>query len=77
MHDAPGKARGSGYHSVFQDGGRYRIHKAWQLDVSTGKMRTDAHPLFLCYAESNDGIEWRKPELGLHEFQGSKANNIV
>ena len=24
-----------------------------------------------------DGIVWERPELGLHEFAGSKANNIV
>ena len=30
-----------------------------------------------CYAESTDGITWKRPELGLYEFQGSKANNIV
>lgn len=32
---------------------------------------------FICYAESKDGIHWRKPNLGLHEFRGSKDNNIV
>jgi hypothetical protein len=32
---------------------------------------------FICYAESDDGVHWRKPELGLHEFRGSKKNNIV
>lgn len=31
----------------------------------------------LCYAESDDGRLWRRPDLGLVEFQGSKANNIV
>lgn len=31
----------------------------------------------LCYAESRDGVTWIKPELGLVEFQGSSANNIV
>ncbi|UCH35216.1 MAG: hypothetical protein JSV65_02365 [Armatimonadota bacterium] len=30
-----------------------------------------------CYAVSEDGINWRRPELGLHEYQGSTANNIV
>lgn len=30
-----------------------------------------------CYAESDDGIHWTKPDLGLVEFQGSKNNNIV
>jgi hypothetical protein len=32
---------------------------------------------FLCYAESEDGLAWRKPELGLHEYRGSTKNNIV
>ena len=31
----------------------------------------------LCYAESDDGVHWVKPELGLFAFEGSKANNIV
>jgi len=31
----------------------------------------------LCYAESTDGVQWVKPELGLFAFEGSKANNIV
>lgn len=31
----------------------------------------------LCYATSKDGVNWEKPNLGLVEFNGSKANNIV
>jgi hypothetical protein len=30
-----------------------------------------------CYAESNDGIHWHKPDLGLVEFAGSMQNNII
>lgn len=30
-----------------------------------------------CYAESTDGVHWRKPDLGLVEFQGNKHNNLV
>jgi len=30
----------------------------------------------ICYAESDDGLRWRKPSLGLYEFDGSKQNNI-
>jgi hypothetical protein len=30
-----------------------------------------------CYAESGDGIHWKKPALGLHDALGSTANNIV
>jgi len=32
---------------------------------------------YLCYAESEDGMTWVKPNLGLHEYKGSKENNIV
>jgi hypothetical protein len=31
----------------------------------------------MLYAESKDGFHWERPELGLVEFEGSKANNIV
>ena len=78
VHDAPWEGTGSGYHSVFQDGDRYRMYyKAWHLDVSDGRLKSDRHPLYCCYAESDDGIRWRKPELGLYAFSGSKKNNIV
>ncbi|MCP5540357.1 MAG: hypothetical protein H7A53_07585 [Akkermansiaceae bacterium] len=77
-HDAPWEGTGSGYHSVFRDGDKYRMYyKAWHLDVKDGKVNTGSHPLYCCYAESDDGIHWRKPELDLVDFKGSKANNIV
>lgn len=77
-HDAPWEGTGSGYHSIFRDGAVYRMYyKAWHLDVSKGKLNTGRHPLFCCLAESEDGIHWSKPELGLHEFEGSTKNNIV
>ncbi len=31
----------------------------------------------ICYAVSEDGINWEKPNLGLVEYNGSKANNII
>ena len=31
----------------------------------------------LCYAESRDGVNWDKPELGLCEYGGDRRNNIV
>ena len=30
-----------------------------------------------CYAESQDGITWTKPNLGLYEINGSRKNNVV
>jgi len=79
VHDAPWEGPGSGYHSIFKDGDLYRMYySAWQLDsFAEASIKKNKPPLFCAYAESDDGIHWRKPQLGLHEFNGSKANNIV
>ena len=53
------------------DGPGYRM---W-YQVFT-RRKTPGSRLF-CYAESEDGIAWVKPELGLVEWRGSRANNIV
>ncbi len=77
VHDEPWEGTGSGYHSIFKDGDLYRMYyKAWHLDVKPDKLNTRSQ-LFCCYAESDDGVHWRKPQLGLHDFNGSKKNNIV
>jgi hypothetical protein len=77
-HNEPWEGSGSGYHCIFKDGDIYRMYyKAQQLTISPdGSLKTDHLPS-TCYAESNDGIHWRKPKLGLVEFRGSKDNNIV
>ena len=78
VHDAPWEGSASGYHTVFQDGDLYRMyHRGLHLDVSEGKLSAGRHKPFYCYAESDDGIHWRKPELGIVEFNGSKKNNII
>ncbi|MBI3921955.1 MAG: hypothetical protein HY318_11110, partial [Armatimonadetes bacterium] len=48
-----------------------RQFRMWYLSgLSDGRNIT-------CYAESEDGLNWRRPELHLHEYDGSTANNIV
>lgn len=37
----------------------------------------DNREMAICYAISQDGIQWEKPELGLVEYENSKANNIL
>jgi hypothetical protein len=70
----PWEGNTSGYYTVFQDGDLYRmIYRGWQHDE---KMKA-AHKEVTCYAESKDGIHWKKPELGLFDWNGSKENNIV
>lgn len=74
----PWEGTSCGYVSVFQDRDRYRMYyRGSQLMVKDGKLYANVHPEFYCYAESDDGIKWHKPELGLVEFNGSKKNNII
>ena len=47
------------------------------FDPMAGEFESVKKLQFICYAESDDGFTWRKPELGLHTFAGSTANNIV
>ncbi len=61
------------YPTVIAENGQFRMwYEAYQADYAAGDFGAR-----LCYAESKDGREWTKPELGLVEFMGSKANNIV
>lgn len=70
----PWEGNTSGYYTVFQDGDLYRmIYRGWQHDE---KMKA-SHKEVTCYAESEDGIHWKKPKLGLFDWNGSKENNIV
>ena len=74
VHDAPWEGNGCGYHTVFKDGDIYRMYyKAWHISLG-GDV---SNPVVTCYAESRDGIQWQKPDLGLVEFDGSTKNNII
>ncbi len=72
--DKPWEGNGLGYITVMQDGDRYRMYYRGG-DYRYGLEAT--HPQTYCYAESKDGIHWRRPKIGLIEFAGSKDNNIV
>ena len=58
-------------------GDRYYMFYVGHHSTLTEKGQVHIGPSSFCYAESDDGIHWRKPNLGLCEFQGSKANNIM
>jgi len=62
------------YSSVVQDQGKVRVW--YDLILPTGEGPYD-HQRCVCYAESDDGVHFEKPLLNLHEFAGSKANNVV
>ncbi len=57
--------------SVIFDNGLWRM---WYAAIPS---KANWYKSLLGYAESDDGITWRKPELALSEFNGSKENNLV
>ncbi|HUT73279.1 MAG TPA: hypothetical protein VM221_00405 [Armatimonadota bacterium] len=46
-------------------------------DHATGTRHALPQTTRVGYAESPDGVNWHKPELGQFEFRGSRANNIL
>ena len=74
--DKPWEGNRSGLPTAFRDGEVYRMYyRGSQITLSPGSYGVPYS--VTCYAESNDGIHWIRPELGLIEFKGSKKNNIV
>jgi len=69
----PWEQYGVSYMVTFRDGDVFR---AWyRVDAAAfGKGKRRA---MTAYAESDDGIHWRKPKLGIIDFNGSKDNNLV
>ncbi len=61
--------------------------KPWELTVAYCSVHRDQetghYQLWyqawgkLCYATSKDGIQWVKPNLGLHEYEGERDTNIL
>ena len=56
------------YTTVFEDGGVYRMYY---------RGGSDSERSLTCYAESADGIVWRKPDLGIFEVDGSANHNVI
>ena len=75
--DAPWEGNACAYSSLFHDGEKFRMYYTTNHYVNQKGRIEEPHGRHLCYAESNDGIQFTRPKLGLVEFNGSKANNIV
>jgi hypothetical protein len=61
------------------EGQRVYIYGSVALDEPTGQLRMwyMAAPNYVLHAISTDGVRWIKQPLGLHDYKGSTANNIV
>ncbi|MDF2663569.1 MAG: hypothetical protein K0Q94_6360 [Paenibacillus sp.] len=76
-HDSPWEGDGCNYHCIVEDDGLFRMYYlGWEMldpDVTLHVPR----PIVVCYAESKNGKDWIKPDLGICEFEGSRRNNII
>jgi hypothetical protein len=61
-----------GYCTLLKDGGRYRLWYESYLPAHGSDEEAN-----ICYAESDNGLDWKKPALGIHQYQGSRNNNLV
>ncbi|MAG37631.1 MAG: hypothetical protein CL878_15460, partial [Dehalococcoidia bacterium] len=73
--DRPWEVMGiGGYNTILREpDGRFRL---WYDALLEGGLPHEGARR-LCYAESDDGLSWHKPSLGLIPFRGSTDNNIV
>jgi hypothetical protein len=63
------------YGSIIREGGKFRMwYVAFDDDT---KNRVASARWRAAYAESDDGVKWIKPNLGLVEYGGNKDNNLV
>ena len=81
--DKPWEREGDGYYiermcTAFDK--REGVHKMWYETVNTFEnppAEAPEHTTYTCYATSSDGVHWEKPDLGLVEYHGSTANNLI
>ncbi len=75
---APGTPDAQGvqfYGSIIKEDGKYRLwYVAFDDDFDNKVASERWRP---AYAESTDGLNWTKPNLGLVEFKGNKNNNLI
>ena len=64
------------YGTVIKDGAKFRMWYLGMFEAEIVKGQAPGMWRPMCYAESEDGVHWVKPELGLVEFKGGTKNNI-
>jgi hypothetical protein len=71
--DQPWEGAFSGYFTVIQEPGRFRLYYRCVPEAKGDGNASES----TCYAESPDGIHWRKPDLGLFQVSKTRKNNVI
>lgn len=72
--DQPWECSTGTYFTVLQDDAKIRLYYRGYMKPGAQDIAEEQH---ICYAESEDGIHFTRPELGIYEFQGSTRNSIL
>lgn len=78
--DAPWEGNTCAYYTVFADedeDGAPLFRMYYRGSHHDTEARQATHREVVCTATSRDGVAWEKPSLGLVDFAGSRANNVV
>ncbi len=70
--DQPWEGLYSGYETVLKDRDKFRFYYRGMPEP-----KHDLETEVTCVAESDDGIHWTRPKLGIYEVRGTKENNVV
>ncbi len=65
------------YQTMIRDGDLLRTYYRSMDPTYEGKTYSGNPGEITCYAESHDGLDWKLPELGLYEVNGSRKNNVI
>lgn len=65
-----------GYCTVYRDI-KTGLHQCWYQSYSGNHANDPTRRVVVCYATSNDGVVWEKPNLGLFDYNGDHNTNIV
>jgi len=65
-----------GYCTVYRDI-RTGLHQCWYQSYSGNRANDPTRRVVVCYATSNDGVVWEKPNLDLFDYNGDHNTNIV
>jgi hypothetical protein len=70
--DQPWEGPFCGYVTVIKDGKKYLMYYR-----GLSELKDDSNAECTCYAESRDGIRWKRPSLRLYEMAGTRDNNVI
>ncbi|MBX3238661.1 MAG: hypothetical protein KIT80_07755 [Chitinophagaceae bacterium] len=71
--DNPWEGNFSGYSTIIKDGTLFRMYYRGVREAKGDGNESE----LTCVAESSDGINWVKPNVGIYTINGSTNNNVV